>query len=161
MVKILHATSIAFRSICKTALRLIQNLLRPAKPPVNPPRVLEAAHIGKGSRIYGILDRVNPQLIHIGSNCVLGVHAAILTHCPIRGGMPVRVEDEVWIGFNAVVLPGVTIGTGSIIGACAVVTKDVPPGSIVAGNPAKVIRSLTDEESKQLVYRLRNRLPMS
>lgn len=53
---------------------------------------------------------------------------------------PVTVEDRVWIGCNVIVLSGVTIGTGSIIAAGSVVTKDVPPHSLVAGNPAKVIR---------------------
>ncbi len=49
-------------------------------------------------------------------------------------------EDNVWIGANAVVVPGVRIGTGSIIGAGAVVTKDVEPYSIMGGVPAKLIR---------------------
>ena len=50
------------------------------------------------------------------------------------------VEDDVWIGARATILKGVTIGEGSIVGACSVVTHDVPPYSIVAGNPAKVIK---------------------
>lgn len=57
----------------------------------------------------------------------------------IRTG-PVTIEDRVWIGCNAIILSGVTIGAGSIIAAGTVVTKDVPPRSLVAGNPGKVIR---------------------
>jgi acetyltransferase-like isoleucine patch superfamily enzyme len=57
---------------------------------------------------------------------------------------PVRVEDGADIGVNAVLLPGVTIGTGAIVGAGAVVTRDVPPRTIVAGVPAKVLRSRAD-----------------
>lgn len=53
---------------------------------------------------------------------------------------PVQIDDKVWIGFNAAILPGVTIGEGAIIGACSVVTKDVEPWTVVAGNPARVIR---------------------
>ena len=54
----------------------------------------------------------------------------------------VVIEDDVWIGANAVVLPGVRIGTHSVVAAGAVVTKDVPPHSIVAGVPAKVIKKI-------------------
>lgn len=55
----------------------------------------------------------------------------------------VKIEDDVWIGANAVVLPGVTVGRHSVVAAGAVVTRDVPPGTVVAGIPAKVI-SQTD-----------------
>ncbi len=55
---------------------------------------------------------------------------------------PIRIGDKVWIGFNAVILKGVTIGEGAVVGAGAVVTKDVPPYAVVAGNPAKVVRQM-------------------
>jgi maltose O-acetyltransferase len=55
---------------------------------------------------------------------------------------PVIIEDHVWIGFNAAILKGVTIGKGAIIGASSVVTKDVEAFTVVAGNPAKVIKKL-------------------
>ena len=53
---------------------------------------------------------------------------------------PVKIEDDVWIGARATILPGVTVGKGSIIGAAAVVTKDVPPYAVVGGNPARVVK---------------------
>lgn len=53
---------------------------------------------------------------------------------------PVRIEDDVWIGTRAIIMPGLTIGRGAIIGAGSVVTKDVPPYAICAGNPARIIR---------------------
>lgn len=56
---------------------------------------------------------------------------------------PVIIGDDVWIGARAILLPGVTIGSGAIIGAGAVVTKDVPEQAIVVGNPARVVRSRT------------------
>ena len=55
---------------------------------------------------------------------------------------PVKICDHAWIGFNSIILKGVTIGEGAIVAAGSVVTKDVPPFSVVAGNPAKVIREL-------------------
>lgn len=57
-------------------------------------------------------------------------------------GRPVVIEDKVWIGINATILPGVRVGYGAIIGANSVVTKDVPPMTVVAGNPARTIKEL-------------------
>ncbi|WP_347340181.1 acyltransferase [Bradyrhizobium brasilense] len=55
---------------------------------------------------------------------------------------PVVISDRAWIGFNVSILKGVSIGTGAVIGACSVVTRDVPPYSLAVGNPARVIRLL-------------------
>ena len=59
---------------------------------------------------------------------------------------PVKISNKAWIGVRAIVLKGVTIGEGAVVGAGSLVTADVPPWTIVGGNPAKVIRPLTDEE---------------
>jgi len=58
----------------------------------------------------------------------------------------VYIEDRVWIGFNSIVLKGVTIGKGSVVGAGSVVTGNVPPYSLYAGNPARMIRELPSDE---------------
>lgn len=55
----------------------------------------------------------------------------------------ILIEDDVWIGFNSTVLKGVKINQGAIVAACSVVTQDVPPYTIVAGNPAKVVKNLS------------------
>lgn len=59
---------------------------------------------------------------------------------------PVVIKDDAWIGFNVTILKGVTIGQGAIIGACTLVTKDVPDWAVVAGNPAQVIRIIPENE---------------
>ena len=55
---------------------------------------------------------------------------------------PIVIKDDVWIGMNVIILKGVTIGEGAIVGAGSVVTKDVPAWTVVAGNPAKVVKHL-------------------
>jgi acetyltransferase-like isoleucine patch superfamily enzyme len=62
---------------------------------------------------------------------------------------PIRIGRNVWIGFDACVLPGVTIGEGAVIGARSVVVEDVPPFSVAVGNPARVIRKLDSPQSPQ------------
>lgn len=59
---------------------------------------------------------------------------------------PVHIKEKAWIGFNVIILKGVTIGCGAIIGAGSVVTKDIPPYCVAAGNPARVIRELSPDE---------------
>ncbi|MGN0107074.1 MAG: DapH/DapD/GlmU-related protein [Hominilimicola sp.] len=96
--------------------------------------------------------------ITIGSGCVIGhnVVIATLNHdlCPMRRRSlipsPVKIGCNVWIGSNATVLPGVTIGDGAVIGAGAVVTKDVPDGMVVVGNPARIIKSVNEEQSNEI-----------
>lgn len=63
-------------------------------------------------------------------------------------GIPISIGDRVWIGGNCVVMPGITIGSDSVIGAGSVVTKDIPAGVIAAGNPCRVIREITEEDRK-------------
>ena len=59
---------------------------------------------------------------------------------------PIAVGDHVWIGGQGCVLPGVTIGHGAVIGAASVVTRDVPPGVLAAGNPCRVIREISEQD---------------
>jgi exopolysaccharide acyltransferase PssR len=107
--------------------------------------------IGRNVRLLGLLDSVNPHLISIGDYCVIGVNSAMLAHCPIKGPRPCSIGSYVYLSYGAVVLPGVTIGDCCIVGAGAVVTRDIPMGSIAAGNPARVIRLLSDAEKAGLV----------
>jgi acetyltransferase-like isoleucine patch superfamily enzyme len=65
------------------------------------------------------------------------------THVKIA---PIKISNKVWVGFQSIVLKGVTIGEGAVIGAGSVVTKDVPAWTIVAGNPARIIREIPENE---------------
>ena len=96
--------------------------------------------------------------ITIGDNCFMAPNVAIYTaghpiHPDARNsmyeyGIPVTIGDNVWIGGNVVICPGVTIGSNRVIGAGSVVTRDIPDWSIAAGNPCKVIRKITDEDKR-------------
>ena len=68
----------------------------------------------------------------------------------------IRIGRNVWIGFESCVLPGVTIGDGSVVGARSVVVNDVPPYTLVAGNPARVIRTIDNDEPPQLEGSIRH-----
>jgi acetyltransferase-like isoleucine patch superfamily enzyme len=98
--------------------------------------------IGEGTAISGSakLDKTNPQGIHIGTYSVVTFGAAILTHDYVnkRNG-DVHIGDNCFIGAHSIILPGVTIGNGCIVAAASVVARDVPAGSLVAGNPARIV----------------------
>jgi len=91
----------------------------------------------------------------IGSRVLIAAHVVITTRThpvtPPRFGVtrdaPVRIEDDVWIGAGAIVLPGVTIGRAAVVAAGAVVTRDVEAMTVVAGVPARVVRRVAELES--------------
>jgi len=87
------------------------------------------------------LDKTYPKGVHIGPHSYLAFDVAVLAHDMPRGlYCDTYIGARCFIGARSIILPGVRIGDGSIVGSGSVVTKDVPPGSIVAGNPARVIR---------------------
>lgn len=132
---------------------------------VNPPFYCDYGfHIEVGKNFFAnynctILDVAK---VKIGDNCQMAPNVAIYTaghpvHPAARNsayeyGIEVTIGDNVWIGGNTVILPGVHIGDNVVIGGGSVVTKDIPDWSIAAGNPCKVIRKIT-EEDKQYYFR--------
>ena len=100
----------------------------------------------------------------IGANVMMGPNVTILTRnhefsrtdIPMnQQGMsemcPVTISDDVWIGMNVIILPGVRVSKGAIIGAGAVVTKNVPEYAVVAGNPAKIVKCRKQEANKNKI----------
>lgn len=98
--------------------------------------------------------------VKIGDNCQMAPNVAIYTaghpiHPATRNslyeyGKPVTIGDNVWIGGNTVLCPGVRVGSNVVIGAGSVVTKDLPDWCIAAGNPCRIIRKITDADKRKL-----------
>lgn len=96
--------------------------------------------------------------VKIGDNVMCAPNVGIYTaghpiHPAARAtlweyGIEITIGDNVWIGANACILPGVHIGSNTVIGAGSVVTKDIPEWTVAAGNPCKPIRAITDEDKK-------------
>lgn len=103
--------------------------------------------IGKGTCYsFENLDGICPQLAEIGEYCVFAPKSVVLTHdaslLPTTGKYifkPVKIGNRVFVGYGAIIMPGLTIGDDVVIGSNAVVTKDTPSGVVVAGMPAKII----------------------
>ncbi len=108
---------------------------------------------------YSIIDA--SESIVIGANCLVGPHCYLTDHDHAMDGANRKsdlpsaatvLDNEVWLGAHVTVLKGVSIGTGSVIGAGSVVTRDIPPHSLALGTPARVVRNLTstpDTESNE------------
>ena len=87
-------------------------------------------------------DKTFPRGIHVGAESYVAFEAAILSHEMIRALYAhTRIGRRCFIGARSMIMPGIAVGDGSIVAAGSVVTKDVPARSIVAGNPARIIRS--------------------
>ncbi|KQL34380.1 sugar O-acetyltransferase [Psychrobacillus sp. FJAT-21963] len=111
-------------------------------------------NIHVGENFYANFDCVFLDVceIRIGDNCFIapGVHIYTATHplnaeervSGVEYGKPVKIGDNVWIGGNSVINPGVTIGNNVVIASGSVVTKDVPANVVVGGNPAKIIMQI-------------------
>ena len=100
---------------------------------------LRGVNIGKGVWIgyQALIETAYPSLVTIGDRVIIGIRSTIVAHFQeLRG---VRIQDDVYIGSCAVVLPGVTIGKGAVVSAGSVVTASVPPMTVVQGNPAKQV----------------------
>ena len=109
-------------------------------------------HIGSGGFVNFGLVALDVAPIHIGDDVQIGPYVQLLTPThPLEPGLrrakweaaePIAIGDNVWLGGGVIVLPGVTIGADTVVGAGAVVTGDLPAGVLALGTPARVVRAL-------------------
>ncbi len=132
------------------------NLHSPVKLFANRPGA--EIRIGDNTRIHGTCIHAF-ELIMIGKNCLIAANCQIIdgsghdisfpdveNRINTKGtSKPVIIEDNVWIGANSIILPGVTIGRGSVVSANSVVVKDIPPMVIAGGNPAIIIKKYKEQ----------------
>lgn len=110
-------------------------------------------HIGDRTFINFGLVALDVAMISIGDDVQIGPNVQLLTpthplvaserRAKLEGAAPIAIGDNVWLGGGVIVLPGVTIGADTVVGAGSVVTRDLPSGVLAVGNPARVIRHLT------------------
>jgi acetyltransferase-like isoleucine patch superfamily enzyme len=119
--------------------------------------------IGENSRIHGTCIH-SSQKISLGKNCLIAANTQIFdssghdTSFPnIENRIhttgttkPINIGNNVWIGINCIILPGVSIGDGSVIAAGSIVVKDIPPYVVAGGNPAKVIKNYSKSIRKKI-----------
>lgn len=142
--------------------RIVKELFGSGENPfLNPPFYCDYGfniHVGKDFFANYNCTIIDVAKVTIGDNCLMAPNVAIYTaghplHPTSRKsgfeyGIEVTIGDNVWIGGNTVILPGVHIGDNTVIGAGSVVTKDIPQWTIAAGNPCKIIRSITESDRK-------------
>lgn len=115
-------------------------------------------HVGKNFLANYNCTILDVGRVDIGDNVLFAPNVSVYTaghpiHHEMRNtgyeyGIPVKIGNNVWVGGNSVITPGVTIGDNVVIGAGSVVTKDIPANVVAAGNPCRVIRSITEEDKK-------------
>lgn len=126
------------------------------EPPVHSNWGLHHVYVKEGVYFNSNADLVDDANIYIGSYCMFGPNVTIVTAMhPISPRLrkykleynkPVTIGDNVWIGANVTILPGVTIGDNSVIGAGSLVVKDIPSNVVAFGNPCTVYRNITEED---------------
>ena len=121
-------------------------------------------HVHFGHNVYANfnLTLVDDTDIYVGDKVMFGPNVTVATaghpidpelrYQAMQYNIPVHIGENVWIGANAVVLPGVTIGDNSVIGAGSVVTKDIPANVVAVGNPCRVLREI-GEHDKEFYYK--------
>jgi maltose O-acetyltransferase len=128
---------------------------------INPPLYVDYGfNITIGERFYANMDCIFLDVapIHIGDDVMFGPRVELITAthpidagARVRGleyGLSITIGNRVWLGAGVIVNPGVSIGDHTIVGAGAVVTKDLPANVIAVGNPARILREITEDDQK-------------
>jgi len=149
--------------VLSRTLRLIRDRIAIARDPIAFARHL-GVRVGEGCRLIGI-DRSTfgsePYLVSIGDHVTITAGVRFVTHdggvWVLRTRHPdidvvgrITIGSNVFIGLNAILLPGIRVADDSVVGAGAVVARDVPAGSVVAGAPARVVRTIEEYETEAL-----------
>lgn len=125
------------------------------------------AHVHFGKNIYANfnLTLVDDTHIYVGDNTMFGPNVTLATagHPVLpelrekgyQFNIPIHIGKNCWIGAGSVILPGVTVGDGSVIGAGSVVTKDIPSGVVAVGNPCRILRKIGDRDREYYYKDLR------
>ncbi|HIV41682.1 MAG TPA: sugar O-acetyltransferase [Candidatus Mediterraneibacter guildfordensis] len=160
--RILQELNFADRSDFEKISRIVKELLGKSENAfINPPFYCDyGSHIEVGKNFFANYNCtiIDVAKVTIGDNCQMAPNVAIYTaghplHPVSRNslyeyGISVTIGDNVWIGGNTVILPGVHIGSNTVIGAGSVVTKDIPDWVVAAGNPCRVIKKITEDDKK-------------
>ncbi len=162
--KILQKLNFMDRSDFAGIVEVVKELINaPEGAFINPPFYCDYGfniHVGKNFYANYNCTVLDVSKVTIGDNCFMAPNVAIYTaghpiHPDTRNsayeyGKAVTVGDNVWIGGNTVILPGVNVGSNVVIGAGSVVTKDIPDWCVATGNPCRVIRKITEEDRSKL-----------
>lgn len=160
--RILQRLNTVDRSDFDSIGKIVEELLGKSENAfINPPFYCDCGtHIEVGKNFFANYNCtiIDVAKVKIGNNCQFAPNVSIYTaghpiHPVSRNslyeyGISVTIGDNVWIGGNTVILPGVHIGSNTVIGAGSVVTKDIPDWVVAAGNPCRVVKQITKEDKK-------------
>lgn len=161
--KVLQKLNFMDRSDFSGIAKVVQELLGAKDAFINPPFYCDyGSNIEVGKNFFANYNCtiIDVAKVKIGDNCFMAPNVAIYTaghpvHPDARNsayeyGKAITIGDNVWIGGNTVICPGVTIGSNVVIGAGSVVTRDIPDWCIAVGNPCRVKRMITDADKRKL-----------
>lgn len=163
--KILQKLNFMDRSDFAAIIEVVKELLGSAGEGVfiNPPFYCDyGSHIEVGKNFFANYNCtiIDVAKVKIGDNCLLAPNVSIFTaghpiypstrNSAYEYGKSITIGDNVWIGGNTVICPGVHIGSNVVIGAGSVVTKDIPDWCVAAGNPCRVKRAITEADKRKL-----------